>query len=160
MAQLKFNSLANSGANLGFLASINASVESCGGTLEGSSGSIQTPGYPHGYAHRILCAWSIIGPTGRRVKLTFDDFDLEPETIRTYRQRNYTSCRYDTVFITSGNLRYFHTPIFPDNSVRCGSDIPDPVSSSSNVMRIAFKSDASVSHRGFSASWSSDELGE
>ena len=157
MAKLKFNSLANPGANLGFLASINASVESCGGILEGSSGSLQTPGYPHGYAHRRFCAWSIIGPAGRRVKLTFDDFDLEPGTIRTYRQRNYTSCRYDSVFITSGNLRNFHTLI---DDVRCGSDIPDPISSTSNVMRIAFRSDASVSHRGFSASWSSDELGE
>ena len=45
MAKLKFKSLSSSrGSNLGFLASINASVEACGGTLEGSTGTIQTPG--------------------------------------------------------------------------------------------------------------------
>ena len=45
MAKLKFKSLSSSrGSNLGFLASINASVEGCGGTLEGSTGTIQTPG--------------------------------------------------------------------------------------------------------------------
>ena len=44
-AKLKFKSLSSSrGSNLGFLASINASVEACGGTLEGSTGTIQTPG--------------------------------------------------------------------------------------------------------------------
>ena len=53
----------------------------------------------------------------------------------------------------------FSTSIFPGSSTRCGSVIPNPVSSASNVMRVGFRSDGSVSHRGFSASWTSDELG-
>ena len=158
MAKLKFKSLSSSrGSNLGFLASINASVEACGGTLEGSTGTIQTPGYPHGYAHRKFCAWSIIGPADRRIKLTFDDFDLEPPVVQL--STNRSRCRYDYVYITSGNLRQFSTPIFTGSPTKCGSAIPDPVSSASNVMRVGFRSDGSVSHRGFSASWTSDELG-
>ena len=106
MAKLKFKSLSSSrGSNLGFLASINASVEACGGTLEGTTGTIQTPGYPHGYAHRKFCAWSIIGPADRRIKLTFDDFDLEPPVVQL--STNRSRCRYDYVYITSGNLRQF-----------------------------------------------------
>lgn len=137
---------------MGFLASINASVESCGGTLEGSSGILQTPGYPHGYPHSHYCTWTIVGPPNRRVKLSFQDFDLEPPYIRN----NRSVCPYDYVYVTSGSKSEFQTPAF-DQISRCGSDVPEPVSSSSNVMRIAFKSDGSVSHRGFNASWSTDE---
>ena len=87
--------------------------------------NFQTPGYPHGYPHRIYCPWSIIGPEDRRIKLTFDDFDLEPPILR---RNNRTHCRYDYVVVHSGNLRQFSTPIFPGTMTKCGSIIPDPVS--------------------------------
>ena len=152
--QLKFKSQSgSSGLYMGFLLNINASTEACGGTLEGSSGTLKTPGYPHQYPHRTLCTWKIIGPPNRRIKLTFDDFDLE----RPFNRRNRTSCSYDYVYVTSGSLRGFRTPAFNGSKVRCGSEIPEPVFSTSNEMLISFKSDGSVSHRGFSATWSSDE---
>ena len=68
----------------------------CGGTIEGTSGTIQTPGYPHGYPHRHLCIWNIIGPVGRSIKLTFTDFDLEPP----YTRNNRTRCRFDYVYVS------------------------------------------------------------
>ena len=136
---------------MGFLIKINASVESCGGTLEGSTGTIQTPGYPHGYPHKSFCSWIINGPPNRRVKLTFEDFDLEPPL--SSRQ----ACAFDYVYVTSGSNLRFKTPAFKGSVSRCGSNIPEPVSSTSNLMRIGFKSDGSVSHRGFKATWTTDE---
>ena len=44
----------------------------CGGLIEGTSGVIQSPGYPNGYPHRHICRWDIVGPPGRSVKLEFD----------------------------------------------------------------------------------------
>lgn len=147
---LKFISLPRSSRRMGFLVNINASIETCGGTLEGSIGILQTPGYPHGYPHSHYCTWTIIGPPDRRIKLSFQDFDLEPAYIRN----NRSVCPYDYVYVTSGSRSEFLTPAFDP---RCGTNIPEDVSSSANVMRVAFKSDGSVSHRGFNASWSTDE---
>ncbi|GFS28047.1 Tolloid-like protein 1 [Elysia marginata] len=38
----------------------------------------------------------------------------------------------------------------------CGSDLPPPVTASGNVMYLEFRSDHSVSRRGFTAHWSAD----
>ena len=73
-------------------------ISACGGTIEGTSGVLQTPGYPHGYPHRHICIWNIIGPVGRSVKLTFTDFDLEAPT--GIRNSNRTSCKYDYVYVS------------------------------------------------------------
>ena len=73
-------------------------ISACGGTIEGTSGVLQTPGYPHGYPHRHICIWNIIGPVGRSVKLTFTDFDLEAPT--EIRNSNRTSCKYDYVYVS------------------------------------------------------------
>jgi len=48
----------------------------CGGTLEGPTGVIQSPGYPSGYPHRHICRWNIVGPPGRSIKLEFDGKSL------------------------------------------------------------------------------------
>jgi len=138
-------------SNIGFLVKINASIESCGGVLAGSTGTVQSPGYPHGYPHRIYCSWVIEGPANRRIQLTFEDFDLEPPLT----SRNH--CAYDAVYVSSGSLSRYKTPAFEGRPSRCGSQTPDPVSSTSNIMQIGLKSDGSVSHRGFKATWTSDE---
>ena len=71
-------------------------VQECGGTIEGTSGTIQTPGYPHGYPHRHICVWNIIGPPGRSIKLTFSDFDLEPPLTRN----NQSRCSFDYAYVS------------------------------------------------------------
>jgi hypothetical protein len=40
--------------------------------IEGTSGVIQSPGYPNGYPHRHICRWDIVGPPGRSVKVVFE----------------------------------------------------------------------------------------
>ena len=39
----------------------------------------------------------------------------------------------------------------------CGTTIPDPVQSSGNTMMVRFRTDGSISNRGFSATYSSDD---
>ena len=160
LARVRFVSNSVNRRNVGFVLAINASVESCGGDLQGASGAIQTPGYPHGYPHHHRCRWAITGPPGRRIKLTFEDFDLEPATANFYPASNQTikRCEYDYVYVFSGSIRRYRTPAFLGQTSRCGADLPQPVSSTSNVMMIGFKSDGSVSHRGFKATWSSEEM--
>ena len=34
---------------------VNASVDECGGDLEGASGILQSPSYPSGYPHKHIC---------------------------------------------------------------------------------------------------------
>ena len=68
----------------------------CGGDFEGTTGTIQSPGYPVGFAHRHACSWKITVPEGRKVTLTFEDFDLEqPEALGHIT--NGTWCRYDKI---------------------------------------------------------------
>ena len=68
----------------------------CGGEIEGTMGTIQSPGYPASFAHRHMCTWTIRAPEGRKVTLTFEDFDLEqPMSIR-----NRTTCSYDWIMVS------------------------------------------------------------
>ena len=59
-------------------------------------GSIQSPGYPASFAHRHYCHWIIKAPEGRKVTLTFEDFDLEGPTV----YRNQTDCYYDFMMVS------------------------------------------------------------
>ena len=40
---------------------------------------------------------------------------------------------------------------------KCGDEIPMSTRSSGNVLQVVFRSDGSVSHRGFTASWSTEQ---
>ena len=40
----------------------------------------------------------------------------------------------------------------------CGSEPPPPLTSDTNEMQITLKTDGSVSHRGFRARWTTEEL--
>ena len=57
----------------------------------GSSGMLYTPNYPIPYPSNTNCFWTITVPVGRRVKLTFEDFDLEKRNVYT----GYSYCKND-----------------------------------------------------------------
>ena len=40
----------------------------------------------------------------------------------------------------------------------CGSELPPPLTSDTNEMRITLKTDGSVSHRGFKARWTTEDI--
>ncbi|XP_033637278.1 tolloid-like protein 2 [Asterias rubens] len=112
----------------------NNNVE-CGGVLHaGSSGIIESPGYPFAYPNDVNCLWQI---TGQNIRLQFESFELEKED----------RCSYDYLDIQDGD----------DNEPRarhigrfCGNRIPpNEVTSSTGDIFIKFQSDASVREAGF-----------
>ena len=47
----------------------------CGGIIRTSSGTVMSPGYGVvNYPNYQICKWNITEPTGRRMRLKFDDF--------------------------------------------------------------------------------------
>ncbi|XP_078420929.1 scavenger receptor cysteine-rich domain-containing protein DMBT1-like isoform X3 [Cetorhinus maximus] len=112
---------------------------SCGGYLDAAYGSILSPNYPYPYPNNAQCSWYIRGDRNHIIKLQF-----------TYVELEYTStCSYDYIAIYDGPTT---------NSVLLskfcnGSD--EIFISSSNSMTIYFRSDSSVTRRGFAANYSS-----
>ncbi|XP_046880031.1 cubilin [Hypomesus transpacificus] len=128
----------------GFSLSFHASVEVCGGVLNAPTGTISSPNYPNLYPHSRLCHWEIRVAQGRRVTLTINDLRLEEGS---------SSCSYDYVDVFNGLAADA-----PRLQRYCGT-VPagTQVWSSGNTMSVVFRTDASVSHGGFTADYSSDE---
>ena len=63
------------------------------------TGVITSPNYPGQYPHRRICVWKIRVAEGRRVTLTFDEFDLEahPRCVYDYVT---VGCEYSTSTVT------------------------------------------------------------
>ena len=100
------------------------------------NGSIYSPGYPYQYDNYKNCQWLFVAPYLSKVLLYFPAFEVEDDS----------ECRYDSVEIFDGR----------DNSSArlsksCGSSLPSPVYSSSRYMYMQFKSDSSVTDKGFMA---------
>lgn len=93
-------SIAPQDEKAGFIVRVNASVDECGGFLEGDTGILQSPAYPLGYPHHHYCRWRIRGPEGRAVRLEFEDFDLEPPTVYNRNNRTYTKCHFDYIYVS------------------------------------------------------------
>ncbi|XP_022668300.1 tolloid-like protein 1 isoform X2 [Varroa destructor] len=99
-------------------------------------GEITSPNYPLEYPSKKECAWLFSTTPGHRLKLVFDDFELEP----------HQECSYDSLSVYDGeNTDSSSLGIF------CGARAPHPLLSSNNKMYLVFKSDASVSRKGFKA---------
>ncbi|XP_047455679.1 cubilin [Mugil cephalus] len=133
-----------SGNAPGFRLAFEASVEACGGELNAPSGTISSPNYPNLYPHSRVCHWELVVPQGRKVTLTINDLRLEASG---------TTCRFDYVDVLNGV-----TADAPRLQRFCGT-VPagTEVRSSGNTMTVIFRTDASVSNGGFTASYSSDE---
>ncbi|KAI4818228.1 hypothetical protein KUCAC02_011580 [Chaenocephalus aceratus] len=54
-------------------------IYTCGGTLKGRNGSIESPGFPYGYPNGANCTWVIVGEEGSRIQLMFLSFAIEEE---------------------------------------------------------------------------------
>nr|KAG5692365.1 hypothetical protein BaRGS_007978 [Batillaria attramentaria] len=125
----------------GFSLSFQASVEECGGDLTTPTGTFTSPNYPGQYAHSRQCVWRITVQQGRRIRLTFPDFGLE------YSR----TCAWDYVMVTNG--------IMDDSPMigrYCGNNT-DVIESSANTMTVKFRSDGSISNRGFRAVYTSND---
>ncbi|TMS22992.1 Tolloid-like protein 1 [Larimichthys crocea] len=116
----------------------------CGGLLSKLNGTISTPGWPKEYPPNKNCVWQVVAPTQYRISMQFEAFELEGNEV----------CKYDYVEVRSG--------LSSDSKLHgkyCGTEVPDVITSQYNNMRIEFKSDNTVSKKGFKAHFFSDRLG-
>ncbi|KAI1887747.1 hypothetical protein AGOR_G00193540 [Albula goreensis] len=113
----------------------------CEHKIHSSSGTISSPNWPDKYPSRKECTWDITATPGHRVKISFNEFEIE----------QHQECAYD------------HLEAFDGDSDKsailgrlCGSKVPDPLVSTGNKMYLRFISDASVQRKGFQATHSTE----
>nr|XP_015204236.1 PREDICTED: CUB and sushi domain-containing protein 2 isoform X1 [Lepisosteus oculatus] len=111
--------------------------DGCGGTLRGQSGVITSPNYPQEYNNNADCTWTVLAEPGDTIALVFSDFQLEDD--------------YDVLEIsgTDGSSQWF-----------TGPNLPSPVISSKNWLRLHFTSDGNHRLRGFSAQYQVKKMTE
>ncbi|CAB3398991.1 unnamed protein product [Caenorhabditis bovis] len=117
----------------------------CGGFFSASSGTISSPNYPEKYHPHMHCVYDIYASWSRRVKLSFETFDLETTTS--------PNCLYDRVEIYTKYVNETnHGKLI---GKFCGTLLPPAVFSDTNTMSVVFISDRSVSGVGFTAKYES-----
>ncbi|XP_078063588.1 tolloid-like protein 2, partial [Mustelus asterias] len=114
----------------------------CGGYVTKLNGTLSSPGWPTQYPTNKNCVWQLVAPAQYRISLQFEAFELEGNDV----------CKYDYVEVHSGlSLESKLHGRF------CGSEKPDIITSQFNNMRIEFKSDNTVSKKGFKGQFFSDK---
>jgi hypothetical protein len=106
--------------------------------VQGSSGSLASPGYPNTFASNLNCLYKIIIPAGHILKLTFVDFNL--------KEKKERRCSYSDYLMMNNTVS--GTTLAPTVAL-CGSKIPAPVYSKSNWIKLKFHSFSSNQFRGF-----------
>ncbi|XP_019738364.1 bone morphogenetic protein 1-like isoform X4 [Hippocampus comes] len=124
------------------LAADRSSCETaCGGFLTEMNGSLTTPGWPKEYPPNKNCVWQLVAPVQYRITLVFDVFETEGNDV----------CKYDYVEVRSGASANSEL-----HGKFCGAEKPEAIASLHNNLRVEFKSDNTVSKRGFKAHFFSD----
>eukprot|EP00061_Rhincodon_typus_P018313 g47433.t1 len=100
----------------------------CEHKINSVSGTITSPNWPNKYTSRKECTWEITTTPGHRVKLAFNELDIE----------QHQECAYDHLELYDGK----------DSKAKvigrfCGSKKPEPLISTFNKMFIKFFSDNS-----------------
>uniref|UniRef100_A0A8C2U7F5 Metalloendopeptidase n=1 Tax=Coturnix japonica TaxID=93934 RepID=A0A8C2U7F5_COTJA len=114
----------------------------CGGFITKLNGTITSPGWPKEYPTNKNCVWQVVAPAQYRISLQFEVFDLEGNDV----------CKYDYVEVRSG--------LSTDSKLHgkfCGSEKPEVITSYGNNVRLEFKSDNTVSKKGFKVHFFSDK---
>ncbi|XP_044176025.1 tolloid-like protein 1 [Acropora millepora] len=128
-AILKVSSTSQCSINSPFLHNNNLQLSSSSG------GTLRSPSYPSNYPNNMMCTWKITAPSGSRLMLTFNYFRLENGTCST---RDYLEVRDGSSSTSTRKGTY------------CGSYAPS-ITSSGRYLWIRFRSDSSVSYKGFEA---------
>ncbi|KAJ7420264.1 CUB and sushi domain-containing protein 3-like protein [Pitangus sulphuratus] len=94
--------------------SVAGFIYTCGGTLKGLNGTIESPGFPYGYPNGANCTWVIIAEERNRIQIVFQSFALEEE--------------YDYLSLYDGHPHpaNFRTSKFADDTKLSGAgDLPE-----------------------------------
>ncbi|XP_023489601.1 CUB and sushi domain-containing protein 2 isoform X1 [Equus caballus] len=113
----------------------------CGGFIQGSSGTILSPGFPDFYPNNLNCTWIIETSHGKGVFFTFHTFHLESG--------------HDYLLITENGS--FTQPL----RQLTGSRLPAPISAGlygNFTAQVRFISDFSMSYEGFNITFSEYDL--
>uniref|UniRef100_A0A665V841 Cubilin n=1 Tax=Echeneis naucrates TaxID=173247 RepID=A0A665V841_ECHNA len=128
----------------GFKLTFEAHSQACGGFIElnhdDPPGYITSPNYPQNYPQNIDCIWVISVPNGEAVQIDFEgEFYIEPNT----------GCAYDYLEIRDGSS-------LNDDLISrlCGNTHPSTQLSTGSTMLLRFRTDTSVTHKGFKAKYS------
>uniref|UniRef100_A0A8C7GAZ9 CUB and Sushi multiple domains 3 n=2 Tax=Oncorhynchus TaxID=8016 RepID=A0A8C7GAZ9_ONCKI len=98
----------------------------CGGTLRGSSGIISSPEYLSDLSNAGECKWTVLADPGDTISLVFTDFQIEDK---------------------HGSLEIEGSE--PPSIWLSGVNIPAPVISNNNWLRLHFVTDRNHLHKGF-----------
>uniref|UniRef100_A0A7N5JRY2 CUB and sushi domain-containing protein 3 n=1 Tax=Ailuropoda melanoleuca TaxID=9646 RepID=A0A7N5JRY2_AILME len=113
-----------------YLSFVSGFIYTCGGTLKGLNGTIESPGFPYGYPNGANCTWVIIAEERNRIQIVFQSFALEEE--------------YDYLSLYDGHP---HPTNFRTRLT--GFHLPPPVTSTKSVFSLRLTSDFAVSAHGF-----------
>uniref|UniRef100_A0A8B9KNH1 CUB and Sushi multiple domains 3a n=1 Tax=Astyanax mexicanus TaxID=7994 RepID=A0A8B9KNH1_ASTMX len=105
-------------------------IYTCGGSFKGRNGTIESPGYPHGYPNGANCTWVIVAEERNRIHIVFQSFAVEEE--------------YDFLSLYDGHP---HPANFRTRLT--GFQVPAPVTSTGSIFSLRLTSDFAVSAHGF-----------
>ncbi|XP_031759056.1 ovochymase-2 [Xenopus tropicalis] len=121
-------------------------IQSCGGGSNAETGVIKSPNWPYNYRPNTACVWVIEVPQGKKVHLTFTDFDLEDVDLMTRDCYDYVSAFEERPGQTVTHGRF------------CGTTIPSTIITQGNRIALRFQSDLFTEGKGFRAYWTTDPL--
>ncbi|XP_030376137.1 dorsal-ventral patterning protein tolloid [Scaptodrosophila lebanonensis] len=108
----------------------------CKYEISASFGTIYSPNYPDSYPPNADCVWHFSTTPGHRIKLIFNEFNVE----------SHQECTYDNVAVYDGESEA--------SSILgrfCGDKIPYPISSTTNQLYMVLKTDKNKQLNGFTA---------
>ncbi|XP_016352358.1 CUB and sushi domain-containing protein 3-like [Sinocyclocheilus anshuiensis] len=110
--------------------------DTCGDTLRGSSGIITSPNFPSEYYNSADCTWTILADPGDTISIIFTDFQTEE--------------KYDYLEVEGSE---------PPTIWLSGMNVPSPIVSNKNWLRLHFVTDSNHRYKGFSAHYQVNEGG-
>ncbi|KAJ8337763.1 hypothetical protein SKAU_G00367290 [Synaphobranchus kaupii] len=134
-------SLATEGFSANYV-TMNATTD-CSEVFTSPTGVLSSPNYPQNYPINRQCIYRIIVGVNMQIMLNFTDFYLEGN-----------ACSYDYLELRDGG--YETSPLI---GKYCSGQGPPLVVSHSNRLWIKFRSDYSVTFRGFTAHWDGTQTG-
>lgn len=111
----------------------------CGGTIDATKkrfGYFAHMNYPDQYSNNANCVYVIKAAPGRKIKLKFEKFALEP----------HETCRFDAL-----EVRGIEGP--QPTKKFCGKELPRDIVSSGNTLTVQFTSDIVTAEEGFLIRW-------
>ena len=109
---------------------MNDKYEECGGGYYSGNRTITSPNYPGNYPTGTECIYSIYQPVGNVIMLNFLDIEIESHSTNPNCHAEF-AIRLDNLEIRDGL-----TLTSPLLRFVCGTEIPAPIQSSQNRLKI------------------------